>query len=226
MERFTKKAESGSVLELWFGGVPPWTVAKGDGFNYPRYTISGCAIDRLAAYEGTGLMPGDVVQISNLLRLVGEDFNCRLVFVAQALVKYAEYTKAESEGRLVVLPCKVGQTVYVAGKGKVVECSIDEAYLDNNKGPEFLVSFRCEFPEEDSGVACRGCPFNNWKQDYSGEWGCDGEWGQASIKGVDFGKTVFLTREEAEAALQDVTDINVGNKPVTNRNGLERNGHE
>ena len=40
----------------------------------------------------------------------------------------------------------------------------------------------------------------------------------------EIGKTVFLTREEAEAAL--VTDINVGNKPVTNRNGLERNGHE
>lgn len=31
---------------------------------------------------------------------------------------------------------------------------------------------------------------------------------------------------EAKMDLQDVTDINVGDKPVTNRNGLERNGHE
>ena len=31
---------------------------------------------------------------------------------------------------------------------------------------------------------------------------------------------------EAKMDLQDVTDINVGNKPVTNRNGLERGGFQ
>ena len=79
--------------------------------GYPR-NIPEERFLRLAAYEDTGLTPEDVLRISNLLRLVGEDFNCRLVFVAQALVKYAEYTKAENEGRLVVLPCKVGDTVF------------------------------------------------------------------------------------------------------------------
>ena len=73
-------------------------------------------IKRMKVYEGTGLESEDMLRIYNLLRLVGEDFNCRLVYVSQALVKYAEYTKAEEEGRLVVLPCKVRDTVYKANR--------------------------------------------------------------------------------------------------------------
>lgn len=106
-----------------------------------------------------------------------------------------ELLKAKDEGRLVVLPCRVGDTVYVVGESKVVECNIDEAFLDDMTGLSFLVAFACD-------TDCEGCPFNSWAQEYSGEWSCDGEYGNGLIKGADFGKTVFLTREEAEAALK------------------------
>lgn len=105
------------------------------------------------------------------------------------------YEDAEEQGRLVVLPCKVGDTVYVVGASKIVECEIGEALLCGTTGPEFLVTFVCD--------TCDGCPFNSWAQEYSGEWSCGGEYGDGAIKGTEFGKTVFLTREEAEAALKD-----------------------
>ena len=89
-----------------------------------------------------------------------------------------ELARADRAGRLVVLPCKVGDTVWVNGTKLTVQVTIDEAYFDDDqKGLQYLVSFDCGL-------------------------NCDGEWGQASIMGADFGKTIFLTREEAEEALR------------------------
>ena len=94
-----------------------------------------------------------------------------------------------------VLPCSYGKTIYVVESKKIVECEIDEISF-GVCGLMYLVSFECD-------SECDGCPFNSWKQDYSGEWSCDGEYNQAAVKGCDFGKTVFLTHEEAEAALAE-----------------------
>ena len=102
--------------------------------------------------------------------------------------------QAEQDGRLVVLPCKTKETVYVVGEKRIIECFIAEVYIDDARGLEYMVSFDCDND-------CDGCPFNSWRQYYSGEYSCDGEYGDGCILGSDFGKTVFLTREEAEAAL-------------------------
>lgn len=40
---------------------------------------------------------------------------------AEALEKLADYEDAEEQGRLVVLPCKVGDTVYVITKNKIIK---------------------------------------------------------------------------------------------------------
>ena len=94
----------------------------------------------------------------------------------------------------VVLPCGSGQTVWVVGSKRIVECFVDEISF-GVAGLFYLLSFDCDSD-------CDGCPFDSWKQDYmSGEWGCDGECGQTGISGEEFGKTIFLTRAEAEAAL-------------------------
>lgn len=106
----------------------------------------------------------------------------------------AQYRTADKEGRLFVLPCKVGDTVFVNGELRTVECMIVEAYLDDKEGPVFLVTFDCDSD-------CKGCPFDSWHQDPSGEYSCDGEFCESSIKGSDFGKTAFLNREDAEVAL-------------------------
>ena len=92
-----------------------------------------------------------------------------------------------------VLPCSYGKTIYAVGNKKIVECEVDEISF-GVCGLMYLVSFECDSD-------CDGCPFNSWKQDYSGEWSCDGEYNQAAVQGCDFGKTAFLNRKEAEAAL-------------------------
>ena len=40
-------------------------------------------------------------------------------FVGEAIDKLAEYETAEEEGRLVVLPCKVGDTLFCFSRGKI-----------------------------------------------------------------------------------------------------------
>lgn len=83
--------------------------------------------------------------------------------------KLEEYETAEEEGRLVVLPCKIGNTVYVPSKysGMVIPFHITEFYI-----------FEDEYAIID---------------DFDNEY-----------KIEDFGKTVFITREEAEKALKEM----------------------
>lgn len=118
-----------------------------------------------------------------------------------ALMELKKYQEADKDGRLVVLTCKVGDTVW-AVSGKIIKCEIEETYLCDGGGIEFLVSFNCD------GADCKRCPFNNWTQDCSGECYCDCEYGNGSFKDSDIGKTIFLTREEAESALEATKDGN------------------
>ena len=77
--------------------------------------------------------------------------------------KLAAYEDAEAEGRLIVLPCMVGDTIWRFDSSKNI--------YDQYKIVELVKDgFRI------------GTQFIKWE---------------------DFGKTVFLTREEAEAALKE-----------------------
>lgn len=67
-------------------------------------------IDRLAAYEDTGLTPEEVKLIANVLREVGETYNCWFNYVAQCVIENSKLQKlaqAERAGLLVVLPAGV-----------------------------------------------------------------------------------------------------------------------
>ena len=79
-----------------------------------------------------------------------------------------ELVQAEKDGRLVVLPCKVGATVYGHSKAEVFEYKVAVISLAT-----YNLYLRCQ----------------NHNSDF---WVTDAE----------IGKTVFLTREEAEAALK------------------------
>lgn len=109
-----------------------------------------------------------------------------------------ELLKLEEAGRLVVLPCKAGQSLYALGNQygvwQIKECEAEEFVIDKRRD-EVSVHFECDND-------CEGCPFNSWAQEHSGEWSCDGEYGQAMIGFEAFGAWVFLTREEAEKALE------------------------
>lgn len=84
------------------------TIRNSDGsVSQPTDLKWAEALDRLAAYEDTGLTPAEVSAIvkewSDLCTIVGE---------CGGIDRLWELAEADKDGRLVVLPCKVGDTVY------------------------------------------------------------------------------------------------------------------
>lgn len=69
---------------------------------------SGDWVDRLAAYEETGLEPEDMKKAFNedaTLKLAGQ-------ILGMSPDRLRELAQAKKEGRLVVLPCEIGSPVY------------------------------------------------------------------------------------------------------------------
>ena len=63
-------------------------------------------VERLAAYEDTGLTPKEAKRMSNILMDVGIDYNCSWEYVKNWLLddRLRELAEADKDGRLVVLP--------------------------------------------------------------------------------------------------------------------------
>ena len=133
--------------------------------------------ERLAAYEDTGLEPeevSDAVVGSKLLE------KSQLVSAfGVAAERLRELAEADKDGRLVVLPCKVGQRVFALldTDKHISECEVKQIGISNKIGFIGL-----------EPIGARG-------------W----EYGVA-LNG--FGKTVFLTREEADRALEAMKNGN------------------
>ena len=85
--------------------------------------------------------------------------------------------KADKDGRVVVLPCKVGDTAYYLNGKLIIDFEVI-GYMVDERG---AWSFMGEYHEEKTGKT----------------YYCDPETEK-------IGKTVFLTSEEAEKALQEM----------------------
>lgn len=134
---------------------------------------SGEAANRLAAYEETRRTPEEIDmdhEAAETLRQLCR--NCDL----DRLEKLAE---ADRDGRLVVLPCKVGGEVYstLDDLGRLHQCRA--TYVLINERP-YLNTVALE-------------PVDYEGSQYGASFGA-------------FGKIVFLTREEAEKALEAMKD--------------------
>lgn len=106
--------------------------------------------------------------------------------------------EADAEGRAIVLPAKPGEHIFVTGKRKIVECVVDAIYIDQ-RGPGALMTFQCDSD-------CDGCPFYSPLPDPEGDFRCEGELEEAEIGFERFPEIAFLTREEAEKALEAMKD--------------------
>ena len=84
------------------------------------------AANRLAAYEDSGLEPEDLKKAFNETAI--------LKLAAQALSTTPDHLRdllqAEQDGRLVVLPCKVGDTVYQIDAERVYESEVKWIIFD------------------------------------------------------------------------------------------------
>lgn len=116
----------------------------------------------------------------------------RVLRANRLIDKAKEYEKAEAEGRLIMLPCKVGDTVYIHGE----PVKISFIHIENEI--TFCVYADC-CNRDDCGM---GCPFYEDDISWEGEHECKSN-GYLEFKVDDIGKTVFLTREEAEQALKN-----------------------
>ena len=92
--------------------------------GYWRVNFSGVQyqadfVDRLAAYEDTGLTPERCAEFARA------DAEGRYIVMRDAeqegVARLRELAEADKDGRVVVLPCKVGDTVYFALLGRIIE---------------------------------------------------------------------------------------------------------
>ena len=118
---------------------------------------------RLKAYEDTERTPEGIDmdhEAAEQLRQLCRDCD---------LDRFEELVKADKDGRLVVLPCKVGDTVYWVHGAVITECRVHR--IQKNRNGLYI------------------CLKSNVSH---GAFRTD----------LSFGKSIFLTREEAEKALE------------------------
>lgn len=127
---------------------------------------------RLKAYEDTGLTPKEFAAYWVFIQdLIGDQK------ASEALSHLLHLAQADKDGRLVVLPCKVGQRVFALldTDKHISECEVKQIGMGNKIGFIGL-----------EPIGARGREYG------------------ISLNG--FGKTVFRTREEAEKALEEEKD--------------------
>ena len=112
-----------------------------------------------------------------------------LYAVIEAAEKVSKYETAEDEGRLVVLPCSVGDTVWVTTHPFNVFDDFDFYTEAQDEIYESYIS-SITFYENSNQYRIHAKETRQFIKAYFME--------------SDFGKTVFLTREEAEKALKEM----------------------
>lgn len=138
-----------------------WACSRQCGEPMAQSSATGCECyetvkSSMAYYVGT--LDGAKVKIPNRLR---------------------ELVEADKDGRLVVLPCKVGDTAYYLNRPVILDFEVI-GYMVDERG---AWSFMGEHLDKTTGDTYSCCP--------------DTE---------KVGKTVFLTREEAERAMEGRKD--------------------
>lgn len=116
------------------------------------------------------------------------------------LDRLRELVAAERDGRVVVLPCKVGDTVYAIVHCDEVMKDCDDDYGTGTGAITCPFEGECMFDECDDSneIIVETCVTGLWC-DSDGTWKVFFEHINADVGASDFGKTVFLTRAEAEA---------------------------
>lgn len=137
--------------------------------------------NRLAKVFGKsdGLLEGLVKTFEDASALnVPKDTFKSALLTNEDVDKYEEYKRLEEQGRLIKLPCKVGDVVYFAHHDRVISSEV--------------LSEKYHAEAENHGVFIRE------------RLTIDVEGVSAEIDFGDIGKTVFLTESEAEAKLEEL----------------------
>ena len=174
MERLTKYDTDGQTMMDCQKCEADWTGKHGKPMaDCTALYCRNRLLDRLVKYEDTGLTPQEVISMQ------GEW--CAMMSVLNSIgggyTRLRELAEADKDGRVVVLPCKVGQRVFALldTNKHISECEVKQIGMGNKIG--FIGLEPIGARGREYGVALNG-----------------------------FGKTVFLTRKEAEKALEAMKD--------------------
>ena len=167
MERMTERSESGHAYYPQCFKEPCY----GSGCKIKDCPFETEVCDRLAAYEDTGLSPEKVSWMKEVIEAAFDNDTSRIERAHSLHV-------ADKEGRVVVLPCKVGDILWITGSiRRLYSAKVRTFFIghpsgvrwgDNDGGIQMIRTTECDVPMR------------------------------------DFGRTVFLTREEAEKALAEM----------------------
>lgn len=104
-------------------------------------------------------------------------------FEGEAIDKLADYEDAEEQGLLLRLPCKVGDELYYIDSyyNVVVPVRLNEVIIQFVGINNYTYQYNC-------------CSFDE----------CGDTYEEYEFNNNDFSKTVFLTKEEAEAKLKEM----------------------
>lgn len=102
----------------------------------------------------------------------------KCLYIKDVLEKLADYEDLEEQGRLIKLPCKVGDTIYAVGE-IVKEYKVISVSYHSNK------------PTNRSEFCIETLPVNGSRV-------------VVAFYDKEFGKNVFLTKSEAEAKLEEL----------------------
>ena len=161
-ERMTKRDTDGQAITDCEKCKADWTGKHGKPMaDCTALYCRNRLLDRLAAYEDTRQTPKEVTALGELFDYALKESKT-LTEQLTLLKRIRELAEADKDGRMVVLPCKVGDTVWRIKR-------TFETYPDKSK----------PYIEPDAFLL----------QDV-----------------FNIGKTVFLTREEAEKALAEMED--------------------
>lgn len=106
--------------------------------------------------------------------------DCDCGIVEDMVKKLVNYEDLEEQGRLIKLPCKVGDKIFLdfAGFGKDIDkFTVKDFHLDCFEDGETILF--CDYESNDKTLS-----------------------GQIDV--MEFGKTVFLTKSEAESKLEEL----------------------
>lgn len=163
MERLTERSTKDSYWHV--KGLPMFEVQK------ICHDILYNVVERLAAYEDTGLTPDEIRVLCNM-------------YNRSTMAKMLRWGDADDDGRLVIFPCKKGDRLFVLAKDSPTG-------IEETKCKGIVIKSR-----QDDGLYAKviaPCVYDD-----------NGDMVESfySFYPEAFGKTVFLTRAEAEAALE------------------------
>lgn len=130
---------------------------------------------RLKAYEDTGLEPEEVTALGKLFDYALKE--SKTLTEQLTLLKHIrKLAEADKEGRCIIPPCKVGETVYFVNAKQILKFAVVGYAVD------------------ETGIS--------WV--YSENVDKIGNTNERTFSPDRFGKNTFFTREEAEKALQEM----------------------